>query len=359
MPEQAPPTGISTQDWAATPPAVRGLVQALLTRLMEVEARLKQTSRNSSQPPSSDPPSARPRSAKEPTGRKSGGHPGHEGHGRKLKPESEVDQIIDVRPESCGQGGTLVLGDDAEPERHQVTELPRIPPIVTEYRRPCLRCVACGTHTQAAWPATMPAGNCGPRVQATVGYLTGRSGASQREGQDILATLCQTEVSVGGIGALEQAGSAALAVPVVEAQTYVQRQPVRNADETRGREKTKRVWLWSSVTPLVTIFRVWKSRGKAAAKELLGEEVWGTIGTDRYAGYHWIDPRQRQLGWAHLKREFIAWSERVGETARIGLALLAVEKQLFARWYRVREGTRAWADVQVALLPLLARVSTL
>ena len=176
-------------------------------------------------------------------------------------------------------------------------------------------------------------------MQATVGYLTGRIGASQREVQDILATVCQTEVSVGSVGALEQAVSAALATPVAEAATYVQRQPVRNADETSWREKTKRVWLWISVTPLVTIFRVLKSRGAAAAKELLGEDVWGTIGTDRYAGYHWIDPRQRQLCWAHLKREFIAWSERAGETARIGLALLAVEQQLFAlmvsraRWH--------------------------
>jgi transposase len=359
MPEQAPPTGISSEDWAATPAAVRGLVQALLARLVEVEARLKQTSQNSSKPPSSDPPSAKPRSAKEPSGRKSGGQPGHEGHGRTLKPETEVDHFVEVRPESCGQCGTLLLGEDPEPERHQVTELPRITPIVTEYRRHRLWCGACGARTQAAWPATMPTGSFGPRVQATVGYLTGRIGASQREVQDILATVCQTEASVGGVGALEQAVSAALATPVVEAQTYVQRQPVRTADETRWREKTKRVWWWISVTPLVTIFRVLKSRGAAAAKEVLGEDVWGTIGTDRYAGYHWIDPRQRQLCWAHLKREFIAWSERVGETARLGLALLAVEQQLFALWYRVRAGTMAWADFQGAMLPLMARVSTL
>jgi hypothetical protein len=91
----------------------------------------------------------------------------------------------------------------------------------------------------------------------------------------------------------------------------------------------------------------------------LGEIVWGSIGTDRYAGYHWIDPRQRQFCWAHLKREFIAWSERTGETARIGLALLAVEKQFFTLWYRVRDGTLAWADFQVAMLPLMARVQTL
>lgn len=270
-----------------------------------------------------------------------------------------MDQIIDVRPEQCGQCGTLLLGEDAEPERHQVTELPRITPVVTEYRRHCLWCVACGARTQAAWPATMPAGSFGPRVQATVGYLTGRIGASQREVQDLLATLWQTEVSVGGIGALEQAVSAALAAPVTEAQTYVQRQSVRNADETSWREKTQRRWLWISVTPLVTIFRLLKTRGAAGAKELLGEVVWGIIGTDHYAGYHWIDPRQRQLCWAHLKREFVAWSERTGETARIGLALLAVEKQLFSLWYRVRDGTLAGADFQVAMLPLMARVSTL
>lgn len=359
MLDQAPPTGISREDWAATPPAVRGLVQELLKRLVEVEARLNQTSRNSSKPPSSDPPSAKPRPAKEPTGRKSGGQPDHEGHGRTLKPESEVDQIIEVRPESCEQCGTLLLGEDPEPERHQVTELPRITPMVTEYRRHRLCCVACGARTQAPWPATMPTGSFGPRVQATVGYLTGRIGASQREVQDILATVCQTEVSVGSVGALEQAVSAALATPVAAAATYVQRQPVRNADETSWREKSKRVWLWISVTPLVTIFRVLKSRGAAAAKELLGADVWGTIGTDRYAGYHWIDPRQRQLCWAHLKREFLAWSERAGETARIGLALLAVEKQLFTLWYRVRDGTLAWTDFQVVMLPLMARVSTL
>jgi transposase len=276
-----------------------------------------------------------------------------------LKPESEVEQIIDVRPAQCGQCGALLLGEDVEPERHQVTELPRIAPVVTEYRRHCLWCVACGARTQAAWPATMPPGSFGPRMQATVGYLTGRIGASQREVQDILATLYQTEVSVGGIGGLEQAVSAAVAAPVVEAERYVQRQPVRNADETSWREKRQRRWLWISVTPLVTIFRLLQTRGAAGAKELLGEVVWGIIGTDHYAGYHWIDPCQRQLCWAHLKREFVAWSERTGETARIGLALLAVEKQLFELWYRVRDGTVVWADFHVAMLPLMARVSTL
>src|SRR5262245_6856041 len=166
-------------------------------------------------------------------------------------------------------------------------------------------------------------------------------------------------VRVGGSGGLEQAVSAALDAPRVEAERYVQRQPVRNADETSWRAKTQRRWLWMSVTALVTIFRLLKTRGAAGAKELLGEVVWGIIGTDHYAGYHWLDPRQRQLCWAHLTREFVAWSQRTGETARIGVAVLAAEKQLFTLWYRVRAGTLAWADFQVARLPLRARVRTL
>jgi len=359
MSDQTPPPGISKEDWAATPLAVRVLVTELLQRVVRLEARLNQTSQNSSQPPSSDPPSAKPRGAKEPSGRQSGGQPGHAGHGRRLKPESEVDQIINIRAEQCGQCGMLLLGDDPAPERHQVTEVPQITPVVTEYRRHCLRCVACGASTQAPWPTTMPPGSFGPRVQATVGYLPGRIGASQREVQEILATVCQTEVSVGSVGALEQAVSAALAAPVAEAETYVQRQPVRKADETSWQEKTKRLWLWISVPPMVTIFRLLKTRGAAGAKARLGEQAWGSIGTDHYAGYPWLAPRQRQLCWAHLKREFLAWSERAGETARIGHALLTVEKQLFVLWYRAREGTVAWADFQVARLPLMARVGTL
>ena len=55
--EPGPPTGISAADWAATPVAVRALVVHLLERVAQVEARLKQTSRNSATPPASDPPS--------------------------------------------------------------------------------------------------------------------------------------------------------------------------------------------------------------------------------------------------------------------------------------------------------------
>jgi transposase len=369
MHTQPPPPGITAQDWAVTPTAVQALVRVLLEavatveplqqRVAELEARLNQSSRNSSRPPSADPPNAPPRPPRAPSGRTTGGQLGHPGRGRFLRPVEDVDRLIEVRPESCARCGGLLLGEDPEPERHQVTDLPRIVPVVTEYRRHTLRCGACGSVTQAAWPADTPPGSFGPRRQATVGYLTGRIGMSQREVHEVLATVCQTEVSVGSIAALEQAVSTALAAPVAEAVDYIQRQPVRNADETGWYERAKRLWLWISTTPLVTVFRLLTTRGAAGAKALLSETFPGVVGTDRYGAYNWVDPHQRQLCWAHLKREFVAWSERGSQVARLGHALLAEEKQLFALWYRVRDGTLSWADFQVAMLPVMTRVGTL
>lgn len=279
--EQVPPTGISAADWAATPVAVRALVVHLLEGVAQVEARLTQTSRNSSTPPASDPPSAPPRPAKEPAGRKPGGQPGHPGQGRPLKPVEDEDRVIEVRPERWAQCGTLLLGEEPAPERHQVTDLPRSEPSVTESWRHTRGGVACGATTQAAWPATMPKGSCGPGRQATVGYLSGRLGASQREVPEVVAAVCHTEVRVGSIAAVEQGVSTALAAPVAAAASYVQRPPVRTADETGGREHGKRGWLWISATSLVTLFRVLAPRGAAGAQGLLGEDFWGGVGTDR------------------------------------------------------------------------------
>lgn len=250
-----PPPGSGAADWAGTPQAVRILVLALqqqVVRLSErvsaVEERTRRSSRNSSQPPSTDPPNIPARPKRQRSGRKQGGQPGHVGHGRSLLPTEQVDQVVDAKPTACGGCGHLLLGEDPQPARHQVAELPRVLPEVTEYRRHTLVCVACGQATTAEWPAGMPPGRFGPRVAATVAYLTGRCGVSQREAQEILGTVCHLAVGLGSIAALEAQVSAALAAPRAEAQTAVREQPVANVDETSWREQTQRCWLWVAVS---------------------------------------------------------------------------------------------------------------
>jgi Plasmid pRiA4b ORF-3-like protein len=154
---------------------------------------------------------------------------------------------------------------------------------VTEYRRHTRGCLGCGAVSQAGWPVDMPTSRCGHRLQATVGYLTGRVGMSQREVQDGLATVFHLEVGLGSIAALEQAVSTAVAASVEEASRYLQRQPMRNVEETPWWERAKHLWLWVKSTPLVTVFHLLKSRGAVGARAVSGEEFPGAVGTDESA----------------------------------------------------------------------------
>ncbi len=364
--EQGRPPAISGDDWSATPTAVQALVQEqsqritlLEERLATLKERVKQTSRTSSRPPSSDPPSAPPRRTRRPTGRHVGGQVGHAGHGRPLLPVEQVDHVVEVKPPVCGQCSTPLAGDDPAPARHQVAELPRVVPEVTEYRRHTLTCGACGAATSAAWPGEMPRGGFGPRTQATVAYLAGRLGISQRDVAELLHTLFHLELSLGSVAALEQQVSAAVAASVAEAQAFVQQQAVVNADETGWREGTQRRWLWTAVTPLVSVFVLLTTRGRAGAQTLLGTTFGGIVGSDRWGGYTWVDPPHRQLCWAHLVRDFAAFVERGGEPARVGQALLDVSAQFFALWHRVRDGTLPRSAFRREMEPLQAQVGVL
>jgi len=360
------PEGISTEEWAATPLVVQELVlslsatvQQLTRRVAELEERQRQTSHNSSKPPSSDPPSAPRRPRRPSSGRKRGGQAGHQGNGRKLIPSAEVTRIVDVKAVCCEGCGALLLGEDAEPVRHQVTELPRIEPEVVEYRRHTMTCLVCGTQTTPDWPVEMSPGSFGPRVQATVGYLTGRMGVSQRDVEEAMGALFHTDLALGSVAALEQQVSAALAQPVEEAQTYVQEQPVVNADETSWRESNQRRWLWIGTTPLVTVFLVLATRGAVGAQQLLSRAFQGIVGSDRWSGYNWLSAWQRQLCWAHLKRDFQAFVERGGASALLGEALLKQVKTMFALWHHLREGILSRTEFQEQMGPLRQQVGTL
>jgi transposase len=364
---------ITEQDWKQTPPAVQAVVialwqqvsvlqsqvEALQAEIAQLREQLGRNSQNSSKPPSSDGPEAPPRPQRAKTGRKAGGQKGHKGHGRRLKAVEEVDRVVNIKPVCCGECGTLLMGDDQRPARHQVTELPRIEPEVTEYRLHSLTCVGCGAANKAEWPADVPASSFGPRVQATVAYLAGRMGTSQRDVEEMMESVFHVEMGLGTIPALEQAASEALAEPVEEAQAYVQQQMVVNMDETSWRQKGKRVWLWEAVTALVTVFVIIGSRSRKAAQQVIGADFKGLVGSDRCWAYNWLDVLQRQLCWAHLKRDFQAFVDRGGESKRIGCALLECVQRMFDLWHRLLDGTLNRTDFQFKMSPIQRRVGEL
>lgn len=351
MNDERVPSGISAEEWTATPKSVQQVVLALLQmneqlreRVAKLEERLNQNSRNSSKPPSSDEPGGSVGPTGTPSGRVRGGQPGHPGRNRQLKASEEVDRIVEVRPTSCAECGALLLGDDPCAQRRQVSEVPRIEPEVTEYRRHALSCLVCGAVTAAEWPEEMPTGSFGPRVEAVVGYLSGRMNLSQRDIVEGMAALYHVEMALGSVSSLEAAVSQALEQPVAAAQAYIQQQPEVKIDETGWREQSKRAWLWVGATPLVAVFVILKTRGAQGVHTLLGDVFAGIVGSDRWSAYNWLDPRRRQLCWAHLIRDFQKLVDRGGESAAIGQALLAHAHDLFRLWHRVRDGTLAHPD---------------
>jgi transposase len=356
---------LSHEVWERTPPEAQAYIRALEARVTTLEGmmqalqeQLNQTSRNSSRPPSSDPlHRERPRRPRSP--RRRGGQPGHPGHTRTLVSVDEVDEVVVIKPEQCTHCQAPLSGDDPQPWRHQVIEIPPIKPVVTEYQWHQLVCAACGEVSRAPWPEGVPSGTYGPRVQATVALCTGSYRLSKRTTQQVMEEVFGVPMSGGTISPLEQATTEAVAAPVEEARTYVHAQEVAHLDETSWRQGGKRAWLWVAVTSLVTVFVVRMSRGGHVARELLGEGFSGILVTDRYSAYHWYPVRWRQLCWAHLLRDFEAMRGRGGRSEEIGDALLAQAHQLFTWWHRVRAGTLKRSTFRSYMTPLRREVERL
>ena len=144
--------------------ALRAVVEKLSGEVDRLKARKPKTSRTSSKPPSTDAPWAKSASTKKSTGRKRGGQPGHKGAQRKPAPPKDVDETKMVKPSHCGSCTDPLFGDDPNPWRHQIIDIPPVKPFITEYVLHRLTCVSCGEETTAELPPGVHASNFGPNI---------------------------------------------------------------------------------------------------------------------------------------------------------------------------------------------------
>jgi transposase len=244
---------------------------------------------------------------------------------------------------------------DPDPERHQVTELPKIKGDTIEYQLFSATCTHCGHRTRAQLPEGVPQGAFGPRVLSTVGLLTGAYHMSDRTARSAMSDLFGVDLSLGAIPSCQAIVSAAVEKPVEQAREYAQAQPVAHADETGWRESRKRAWLWLLATPLVAVFLIHAERSADAARALLGKFA-GLLVTDRWPAYDFWPVRARQLCWSHLRRDFVKISERGGTSKRLGEKLDAEAGTMFSWWHRVRYGRLSRSTFRRKMVALQARV---
>jgi transposase len=331
-------------------------VNELMTRIRALEARLGQNASNSSIPPSANPPQAPPPVRKQPTGRKPGGQPGHTAHLRtRLPAERLTEPTVHYRPEICVACQhalpTTPAANDPQPRWHQVVELPAIPVQIIEYQAHARTCLHCGHRNWAKIPNDIGDHVCGPRLTATLSFLSGVLHASRRGIEEFVETVLNVPIALGTVSNLEQEMSAALAAAHAEAQQAVQQAAAKNVDETGWKQAGDKRWLWGAATTVVACFVIAPSRGAVGLAALLGRKIKGIISSDRWSVYGQLKLGLRQLCWAHLKRDFQKLVDRGGEAAEYGELGLAAVHILFHEWHLFRGGGSR-AALQRELEPL-------
>ena len=279
-------------------------IKELQTVVKDLQAKVGQTSRNSSKPPSSDPPSTPPKPPKVPRGRPAGGQPGHQGASPpSLVPPERVDESVELLPDQCSSCHTRFPSDLpslGEPRRSQVWELPVIQPHITEYRQHTRCCPGCHAATTADLPPDAPPGAFGPRATTLMAVLRARYRFSLDDAAEFLTDVCNLPLSAASVVTSCERTSEALA-PVDQAIAAVVREAeVVNADETSWPTQTRKGWLWVAVCGIASCFRIHQSRSGRALRDLLGEAFLGSVGSDRFRAYEQYPDERRQLCWAHL-----------------------------------------------------------
>jgi transposase len=320
---------------AATIKAQAGKIEQLESRVAELERRLGQNSGNSGLPSSRDPVAERERQAEEKQRRSEAARSPKRRQGKQLGSKGTTlelsenpDEIIDYRPERCGDcGSALDEPADRGYKRRQVVELPDVKPTVTEHRAHTYGC-SCGCDTTAAFPeAVRSPVSYGPRARAVVAYLLGRQHIPNRRVAEAMADLFGLEISTGAVDSIYAEAGRHLKGFIVALVALLKSLPVLHVDETSDRVGTTNCWMHVVSNRLYTLVHASATRGEAAIDEAgVLRGYTGVLVHDRLAMYFKLKRAKHGLCGAHLLRDLADVAVVATQTTwAAGLAALLVE----------------------------------
>lgn len=338
--------------------AAQARIAELEARILQLEGQVRDLMDRLKPPtpprPTPDLPAA---PAKKPTGRKPGAQDGHTPHLKQRLPPERVRRVVALLPRHCRkcqaplpkQAGP----NDPSPSWHQVAELPPLAAEITEYQGHARICPCCGTLTHAAIPEDIRVHSIGPRLSATLSYLAGSHGMSQRGLEEVAEAIFDVPIALGTVANLEREMSDALANAHRQALNAVAQATVKNVDETGWKERGKKRWLWVAATGTLAAFVISPWRNLKALIRLLGSEFVGILCSDRWRVYDEWPLMRRQVCWAHLKRNWEKLVERGGKAKVIGEACLGVHRRVFELWHLYRGGGLSYRQLDEAMAPLM------
>ena len=129
--------------------------------------------------------------------------------------------------------------------------------------------------------------------------------------------------------------------------------PVKYVDETGWKQAGRKRWLWAAATTTVAVFIIDVFRNVTALRKLLGPTLSGILCSDRWSAYDHVELLQRQVCWAHLKRNWEKMLERGGKAKSIAESCLSVQKRVFELWHLFRGGGCSRSDLDDGMAPLM------
>lgn len=272
-------------------------------------------STNSSTPPSKekmkDEVIRRTKSLRKPTGRKTGGQPGHKGHRKEMVATPDfIEEHASRYCTRCGRSldgikGRLVY------TTQEIDLPPAIVPRVTEHRHYEKVCT-CGCHNHGYAPRKRGGSpiTYGKAIRAIVTYLNIVQCVPYERLQTIMRELFSVPMSQGTIKNIidETMKKAEPAIRLLE--DMLKKSRVVGFDES-GCYNLKRLdWAWIAQTAYVTL--CFRASGRAAKvlEDRFGDAVKNMVAvTDRHSAYFAIDFLGHQVCLAHLLRELEYLSE--------------------------------------------------
>ena len=262
----------------------------------------EKNSSNSSVPPSQESIAARElrrtKSLRKPSGKPSGGQPGHKGS--TLQSVCTPDRIIKHEPAYCKCCGRPLDGIESRKIRKtQIVDIKFVVETTEEqyYEKVC----QCGCVNNCDAP------NCrikyGDNIRALVSYLNVVQCIPFKRIAELISDLCGQRISEGTVQNILKGNSAKSDKTYDEIRKRIECAPVVGADETGAAVGKQLHWNWIFQTDALTYVYQLKSRGQEAVDSKFPNGLpHSTLVTDRKQTYFKMNVKDHQVCLAHLLR---------------------------------------------------------